>query len=248
MCPDLDTDLHSCTRIRLRAEPATTFHEHLPLLELLSSAQHHLTLLWSDLQDVGGMSEGWKAPALTDGIALETLVATQLSALPVHETPRAQATPLSQQIPVVATGHEADLHALGLLGRKQPGLPGQLPDFLLGEVSQRKQDLGEELALDAEQEVALVLRAIPSAVETAVFQPRVVPSCHRVGRDRCCKLEEMAEFQILVAENTGARRAATPVFRNEVVDQLPELLGVVHGVEGDAQFVRHTSGVPGITG
>src|ERR671935_3145279 len=55
---------------------------------------------------------------------------------------------------------EANLHALGLVGIREPASPRDAAHLRLGEVAERKSDERELLLRQAVQEIALVLRGI----------------------------------------------------------------------------------------
>src|SRR4051812_10883880 len=73
---------------------------------------------------------------------------------------RDPARPLTQSIPVVATGYEADLLALGLVGRHEAKVPRDRPDLRLGEIAQRKPRVLKLVLPETVEEVGLVLLGI----------------------------------------------------------------------------------------
>src|SRR3954469_25747157 len=67
---------------------------------------------------------------------------------------------LTQSIPVVATGHEADLLALGLVGRHEAQVPRDRPHLGLGQLPQRKPRVLKLVLPETVEEVGLILLGI----------------------------------------------------------------------------------------
>src|SRR3954453_4430829 len=159
---------------------------------------------------------------------------------------------LTQRIPVVATGYEADLLALGLVGRHEAKVPRDRPDLRLGEIAQRKPRMLQLVLPENVEEVGLVLLGITRPQEArstvrADVAPGVVP-----GRDRLALVEvagppeQRPELDVRVAVDARRRRLASEIRVEERLhDAGIELALEVHDVERDVELRRHSARVIG---
>ena len=165
---------------------------------------------------------------------------------------RHPAGPLAQRVAVVAAGDEADLLALGLVGRRQTEPARDVADLRLGQLAEREPRVIELVLAQAVQEVGLVLVGVACAqqprppVRTDVA-PRVV-----AGRDRLAVVqvarppEQRPELDVGVAVDARRRRLAAQVGVEERLEDAGiELALEVHDVERDVELGGDPAGVVG---
>ena len=165
---------------------------------------------------------------------------------------RHPAGPVPERVAVVAAGHEADLLALGLVGRGQAEAARDVADLGLGQLAEREPGVLELVLAQAVQEVGLVLVRVARPQQSrppvgADVAPRVVP-----GRDRLAVVqvarptEQGAELHVRVAVDARRRRLARQVGVEErLEDPGVELALQVHDVERDVELGRHPACVVG---
>jgi len=164
-------------------------------------------------------------------------------------TERAGVAP-PEEAAVIAVGHEADLLAVGLVGRDEPESARVIAHLGLGELAHREAR-GRELRLgERPQEVALILAAIAGTPERVApracvaLHARVVSGGDGDGVPRARAGEQRAELQIRVAGHARHRRAAARVAVGEGLDDgAVELLRHVEEVVRDAQPLGHATRV-----
>src|SRR4051794_33734963 len=125
---------------------------------------------------------------------------------------RDPARPLTQSIPVVATGHEADLLALGLVGRHEAEVPRDRPHLGLGQLPQGKPRVLKLVLPETVEEVGLVLLGITRPQEArstvrADVAPSVMPGRHRLALVEVAgPPEQRPELDVRVAVDARRRR------------------------------------------
>src|SRR5690606_23387524 len=118
---------------------------------------------------------------------------------------------------VVAVGHEADLHALGLVGGGQAERAGTRAHLLLVERADREARRRELRGAEVEEEVRLVLRGVRAAQQAQraarriARDARVVAGGDRVGAERAGARQQARELEAPVAGDARDRRAAREV-------------------------------------
>src|SRR3954454_1009070 len=88
----------------------------------------------------------------------------------------------------------------------------------LVEISNRQQHPLQHRAIDAPQEIGLVLIGVDAAMQLAIYYPRVMTGCNPLRVNAVRLLQKVAELCESVAANAGNWRPATGVFFDEVVD------------------------------
>ena len=144
----------------------------------------------------------------------------------------------------VAPRHEADLHALGLVGHREPER-GRLGAHLrLGQLADREERVREVGGAEREEEVGLVLGGIGGGPEVRATRRRVgadariVAGGEPAGAERAGALPEDAELEVPVAARAGVRGAPGHVLGDEGTDHAPlELVGEVEDVVREAEAV-----------
>ena len=157
-----------------------------------------------------------------------------------------------QRVAVVATRDEADLLALGLVGRDEVQRACDRAHLGLRQLAEREARVLQLVGPEAVQEVGLVLVVVPGPV-----QPRspigpddtagVVTGRHRLAVVQVPRPpEQRAELHVGVAVDAGARRLAAQVRVEEGLDDAGvELALEVHDVERDIELRCDPSGVVG---
>ena len=143
---------------------------------------------------------------------------------------------------VVIAGHETNFLAIDLVGDLQADAPGDLADFGFFHAAERGEGVLELILAEAEKEIRLVLARIAAFFKHrmvgVVLDDRVMPGGDEVGSEGLGLRAEFAEFQMLVAHHAGIRSPAEAVFAGEIVDDdFFEVIGFVHDIVGDAEFV-----------
>ncbi len=160
--------------------------------------------------------------------------------------------PITDDLGVVAAGDEADLDAVGLVGDAEAGLPGQGTHLLLAVAADGEEDVRQQLAAQAEEDVGLVLGGVGGPVQLvpagAGDDAGVVAGGHEVGLHLPAVGPELAELQPVVADDARVGRAPGQVLVGEVVDDAAEVTLEVEGVEGDVEPVGDAAGVAGVLG
>ena len=119
--------------------------------------------------------------------------------------------------------HEADVLAVVLVSDRKPEAARQLTRFRLGPIAKRETQQVKLRACRAEQEIALVAFSFTSAVQrTSALRQRprshVMPRRQGPGAKLACGIEQIAEFDRLIALDARHRRLAGHVTRGEAVD------------------------------
>ena len=152
-------------------------------------------------------------------------------------------------IRVAARGDEADVLAVGLVGDGQTKLAGEVPHGALGAIAQRKAQQFQLLAGGREEEIALVPVGVGGAVEGAsamavVARAYIMTGRQHMGAKIAGGVEEIGEFDVLVAGDAGNRRFASHIAAGEGLDHLfPEPRLVIQDIMGNAQPFGHAPGV-----
>ena len=157
---------------------------------------------------------------------------------------------LTNHSSVVVGGNEADLLALRLVDHGQMSEAGFLTYFLLMQVTHRKQAFLENRVGDGRQKVGLILVPVDATGETGPVRllddARIVTGGDVLRAELAGEIVEDIKLDPLVAAGTGIGRATITILIDEVVDNPTEAFGVVEGVKGDIQAVRHPAGIDGI--
>src|SRR5205807_7142993 len=143
-------------------------------------ADDHFPRLRADLYDVQrlGAAAG-EAPALADRIAGESRVLADHLAAHRHQRAGGERRRIGGQMPlqhthVIVIGDEADLDRLRLVGRDEPEAARDRAGLALGERTDRGEHAAYDRAVDAPQEVGLVLLRIAPAEQRAVARHYVM--------------------------------------------------------------------------
>ena len=145
---------------------------------------------------------------------------------------------------VIAVGHEADLHGLGLVRRGEAEPPGERAGLRLGQRAHGRQHPLHDRAVDAPQEVALVLLRIVTPVESPVARDRVMPGGDVATVERVRVCEQVAELGEGVAPDARNGGTAVTVLAHEVLDDVQvEAILEIEDVVRDAEHVGHVARV-----
>src|SRR6185503_310815 len=162
-------------------QPVDLFERHFVSEQLRAAPDHDFARLGADGDDVH-----WLAEAAGQSLPLAHRVACESGVLADHgparcdqrtghERRRIRRKTLLQHGDVVVVRYETDLDRLGLLRGDEAELPCGGARLLLGAGSDRRQHPGHDAAVDAPQEVRLILQGIPSAIQRAIPRDRIVP-------------------------------------------------------------------------
>ena len=171
----------------------------------------------------------------------------------VHDLAGAGAAePVRHQSGMLARGDEADLLAVGLVGRGQSERRRPRPHLVLPESADREQHSSQSLRPDVEEHVRLIAGPVEAAAESGAVGPMIeagiVPRGDGRRPDRVGVVEEPAKLDPRVAPHAGVGRAPTAIVRREGIDDPVEVGRQVERVERDAEPVGHAAGVEGVGG
>src|SRR6267378_1878662 len=135
--------------------------------------------------DLGAARPDAEPAPLTDRVAGNAGVRAEHAALTVDDRARPEHVriPAAQETAIVVVGHEADLLALGLVGRDEAESARVRADLVLGEIADRKMRRRKLRLIERPEEIGLVLaRVAPAPQEPA--PARRVPRDARVMAGR----------------------------------------------------------------
>ena len=105
---------------------------------------------------------------------------------------------------------------------------GNLPDFILHEIAERKQRFRERLGADGMQKVALILVAILALEERAAAiddaAAGIVAGCQQVAAESPGVITVNAELDFAVAQHVGVGSATPAVLVEEILEHLVAVL------------------------
>ena len=142
--------------------------------------------------------------------------------------------------------------AVRLRRHRQPPLGGLGPYLGLAAVSQREPRPRQLLWCQSCQHVGLVLGLVLGTAQHGGSVRRAGQACvvarhDRVEAQHTGAIQDRRELDALIAPQAGVRRPAGGVLGEEVRhDRLAERLGEIPDVEGDAQDIGGSAGVPGV--
>src|SRR5687768_7200871 len=104
-------------------------------------------------------------------------------------------------------------------------MPGALAHFRLGELAERKHELGEKLPRKAPEEVRLILVMIDTAHQNGVARfvdrhARIMPCRDVVAAEKGTSLQQVAKLRVAVATHAWVRCATRGILCHEVVDDV----------------------------
>src|SRR5205823_14036037 len=97
---------------------------------------------------------------------------------------------------------------------------GNGPSLRFRQRADRREHARHDGAVDAPQEIRLVLLAIEPAEQRAVLRDRVVSRRDRVTIERVGMIEKIAELCKRIAAHAGNRRTPARVLADEILDDL----------------------------
>ena len=177
-----------------------------------------------------------------------------LATVAVEDRPRRllPAGPLAQRVAVVATRHEADLLAFGLVGRHEIEFAGDRPDLRLCQVTERKTGVLELILAEAVEEVGLVLVGVDGSGEARRTVRGDQATRIVTRRDRLAVVEvpraaqQRPELHVRVAVDARARGPTIEIRVEERLEDAGiELALEVHDVERDSELGGDPPGVIG---
>src|SRR5436190_12569791 len=172
-------------------------------------------------------------------------VASELTAVLVHERARARVEPLAlEEGTVVVAGQEARLLALAAPRDREAGALGLRPRLALGLIAERERDAPELAWVEPGQHVRLILlwirRPREQGAPAVLDDTGVVAGDEHVGAGAAREREQAPEAERAVAAHAGVRRLAARVPSHERADdRAPEVLAQVE------RHVRHAERVAG---
>src|SRR3989442_10768204 len=204
-------------------------------------------------RDVDRAAQSQAEPTtLADRVVREALVLAHDPTGPVHDGAATEGAgnARAQEAAIVVVGDEADLLALGLLGRDEPEGPGLVPHLGLGQCADGKAGRAELRRAERPQEIGLILAGVCAPPEekapgTRVARDaRVVARGHRGRVPRARPTQERAELDLAIADCARHRRAPGLVLAGEVFDDRAlELFRAVEEVVGDTEPPRDLTGI-----
>src|SRR5207253_8964694 len=192
-------------------------------------------------------------PALTDREAMDAAVAAELASRRVDDD--AGPERLGRGLPLdeagdVARRHEADLHAVRLLGDGEAERPRLGPDFLFGQLADGEEGPLEIPVGEREEEVGLVLGCVGRGPEMRAAALGVDADAGVVAGGEARRAElprpppEQPELDVLVAAGARVRRAAGEILGDERPHHLAlEDVREVEHVVGEAEPLGDGAGV-----
>ena len=181
-------------------------------------------------------------------------MSAEYPALAVHDRAGAEDTGLTapQEGAVVIVGDEADLLALGLVGRREPEAPRVRPHLVLRQLADGKARCRELLLRERPEEVGLILPRVTGAQEQMPARRRVAPHARVVARRDGRRVpgasppEERAELQLTVARQARDGRHTPSVRIGEWADHRPVELRL--DVEQIVRDTKRAGDVPRVVG
>ena len=174
-------------------------------------------------------------------------------AVGVHDVARALGQAPGGEAAGPASGDEADVGGVGLVGHRQPEAGGQGAHLVLGgEFAEREHESGEALLVEDGEHVGLVLAPVRRAAQLgrALLRPgdpRVVSRCDGVESLGAAHGQQPGELHAAVAAQAGVGRAPLRVGVDEVVDDaLGEGPAQVPDDQVDAEALGDPPGVVGL--
>ena len=209
-----------------------------------------------------------QAFALADGVKLNAVVMAEDVAVQIHDFAAMLLHEVRrlEKAAVIVVRHEADFHALLLVGGLELAMPRHFARVALGLFAERKNRPRQLVLPQREKEITLVLLQIASALEqitpgapTSVgadslsasataagcrrsplrpFHSRKMSRGNEIRAELVRAVNEPAEFQILIAHHARIRRAAGLVFVGKVLDDvLLEFRRLVNEIIRDVELV-----------
>ena len=224
------------------------------LLERRAAADRHGPAARLDLDHVAGLSHGDPQPsALADREPLDPVMPAEARPAFIHDLARRlqSGPPRPDEAQVVVVGDEADLLAVRLVVDREVEPSGDRPDLGLRRAAHREQDVGQEIAAQAEEDIRLVLDRVDPSGHPSVSigpsdHPGIVAGRHEVGPDLLAVRPELAELEPDVAEDAGVGGPAGRVFVGELLHDPGEVALEIEGVERDVEPIGDRPGVDGV--
>jgi len=155
-----------------------------------------------------------------------------------------------EELLVVATGNEADLLRVWLLGKRKAALASHFADLGFGELAEREKGAGKLLLGETEEEVRLILCQVGGPLENpalaggVVFIDRVVAGGDAACADGAGRLDERVELEVVVAERAGNGRASVEILVDEGTNDVAlEAVLLVDDVVRNSQVLGYAAGV-----
>ena len=131
-------------------------------------ADHHAIIFRIQFHDINRLGRGdAEALALADGVKFDAVVMAEHVAVQIHDFAAMllHEVRLLEKAAVIVVRHEADFHALLLVGGLELAMPRHFARVALGLFAERKNRARELVLPQREQEITLVLPRIASALE-----------------------------------------------------------------------------------
>ena len=170
-----------------------------------------------------GLAEA-KASPLAHRVAHQASMAAHDPSVRMHDVARQHGIGghAGDDIGVTPGGHEADVLAVRLVRHGEAEFARQLAHRALGAVAQRKAQKLQLLAGGREQEIALVPVGICGPIEGApamavIARANVMPRRQHMGAKIAGGVEEIREFDVLVASDAGNGRFAAHIAIGKII-------------------------------
>jgi hypothetical protein len=209
--------------------PVATVGDELIAVERGIIADDDAIIFRVQLHDVDGFRRGdAETFALADGVERDAVVLAEDVTVQVHDVAARflHKVGLLQKAAVIVIRHEADFHALFLVGGLEIAMTRHFARIALGLFTERKNRARKLILSQREKKITLVFAQIASALEQIARAIRIFFDARKMsGRDEICAeliraVNEPAELQILVAHHARIRRATGLVFIGEILDDV----------------------------
>src|SRR3984957_7456749 len=189
--------------------------------------------------------------ALADGEMDDAVVMAEHAAVEMDDVPGAGG-PRPQTLDhfgVMPGRHEANILAVLLVGDRQTEMPRQFARLRLGAVAERKAKQIELRPRRAEQKITLIALGLTRAIKRAAAARQragghVMAGGQHLGAELARGLEQVAEFDRLIALHALHRRLAGHIARGETVDhRFLEAAFVIEHVMRNAEAGGYGTGI-----
>ena len=153
-----------------------------------------------------------------------------------------------EALPAGSLGDEADILAFGLCGGSQPEFGGELAQFNLAVVADRKPQAGQVSLGEHVEHVGLILRAVDTALQPSSAalgaDANVMARDQPVEAQPAGTVQQHVELDVPVAGNARVGRTALTVCIYVRLDHIALELGrVVEDEMVDAELLAHPAGI-----
>jgi len=190
-----------------------------------------------------GAAADLQAPALPQCVEGEAAVPAHDHAVLVDDVTRRGGNVTREEFPERSLADEADAGAIRLVEHRQSRFARQRAHLRLGQFAERKHHLFEVPAVDAVQEIGLILVGVARLHEhrsrRSWREPRIMAGGEAPRAETSRVVETHAELDFPIAQHVGIGCAARAILGVEVVKHARAVLfGKTHPVQRDAELTR----------